>query len=245
MVWKGVEGCESDFYHPDSKVLHQENAWLDEDTAVDYFKYALPIMESAKDCFEELNPTYPNPLVLIQQDNLECQNCKRIKSLSWMHDCFIWNTPENTTDCTAFSDDWVLGHLKYLINEAFWKDFTSSVERCEWYTNAVKDGGIKAYEWRILITHWVYDSWSKVKKKRGAILASAKHVGFANCACGCENNLIAVGKLTSYEVGSLSDPIPQFTPEVAAAMAMADKRNRAEEKSKAKKRDARSVFEKT
>ena len=72
---------------------------------------------------------------------------------------------------------------------------------------------------------------------------TAQKVGFANCRCGCENDLIRLGKISCFEVGKLGDPITKYTPEMAKNMAEQEKllryQKRAAKKEERARRNAR------
>ena len=235
--WKGNRGLEKTFYHPEARVLFQKNAWLDETTATQIFEWCLPIVEGELDKFQQLHPEWKNAMTLVQQDNLEAQNCMKIKELTFDKDVFIFNTPEDCTDVCAWLDFWPLRTLKNIIVQRFWDDFCSSPDRAKWFSSPVKEGGIKAFEWRILMTHWVMESWEEFCSRFPTqLFKTAQRVGFANCRCGCENDLIRIGKINNFKLGELGDPITEYTPEMAKNMADMEKLERFKKRQEKRKK---------
>ena len=95
---------------------------------------------------------------------------------------------------------------------------------------------VTAAQWRIAITHWVWEAYEKVNSKSTALFRSAQHVGFANCRCGCENDKIRVANLRSYKVGLETDPpMEKLTKEEAENLALMDKTQRLQERKEKKK----------
>ena len=126
----------------------------------------------------------------------------------------------------AWLDDWPIRELKTIVDDLFWKDFESSDERTDFYCDT-----ITAAQWRIAITHWVWEAYEKVNSKSTALFRSAQHVGFANCRCGCENDKIRVANLRSYEVGLETDPpMEKLSKEEAENLALMDKAQRLQER---------------
>ena len=157
------------------------------------------------------------PFILIQQDNLRSQNEANIKRLAFVNDAFIYNTSPNCTDCEALIDHTLGRELKNGIRDLFWNDFESSPERTDWYCNSIKEP-----DWRILLTHWTWQSWEKLSVRSSLILTCAKQVGFANCSCSCENDLLKLCDLIDFELGQPEDPLyEELTDEEIRTMVLA------------------------
>ena len=101
----------------------------------------------------------------------------------------------------------------------FGGDFESSPKRTEWYCKHVRE-----VDWRILLTFWTWQSWEKLSVRSSLILTCAKQVGFANCYCGCENNLLKLCDQIDFDLGGPEDRIYEdLTDEQIKTMVMAMK----------------------
>ena len=72
------------------------------------------------------------------------------------------------------------------------------------------------------MTHWTWKSWEKLSVRSSLILTCAKQVGFANCSCGCENDLLKLCDLIDFELGQPEDPLyEELTDEEIRTMVLA------------------------
>ena len=191
--------------------MWQENAWLDNTCALAFFKkfFDTGMCDDygeagvIEDFTSKSDRDWEDgPFILIQQDNLKSQNEDNIKRLAFCNDAFIYNTSPNCTDCEALVDYTLGRELKNGIRDIFWGDFESSPKRTEWYCKHVRE-----VDWRILLTFWTWQSWEKLSVRSSLILTCAKQVGFANCYCGCENNLLKLCDQIDFDLGGPEDPL--------------------------------------
>ena len=59
----------------------------------------------------------------------------------------------------------------------------------------------------------------------------ACEVGYANCRCGCQNNLVTLNRISTYKVPGVDElPMEPLTKEEARDMALAERIRRKEER---------------
>ena len=62
------------------------------------------------------------------------------------------------------------------------------------------DGNINAIQWRVLITKWVDEAWSKFGKMKNSIIPSFKKCGLSMALDGSENNEVNIECLPEYQI---------------------------------------------
>ena len=97
------------------------------------------------------------------------------------------------------------------------------------------------YSFKVTYTRWYAIAWEKFCKDPKFILKCARQVAFANCRCGCQNDLVTLNRISTYKVPGIDDPpMDPYTKEEARAMALAERLRRKEER-KEKRRSRHNV----
>ena len=87
------------------------------------------------------------------------------------------------------------------------------------------------------MTFWTWQSWEKISVRSSLILTCAKQVGFANCQCGCENDLLKLCDLIDFDLGAPDDPLYEdLTDEEIKNIVLAMRYDRSMEKIKARRK---------
>ena len=175
----GQKKREDEWYDDRVVVMWDPKAWFSQDVAYQWYE---KFIESTHDLRKDLKR---DPSIVVQQDNLETQNVREIKKLTWEHGIFITNTSEDCTDVLALIDHHLGVRIKTDVSDQFWKEFEKSEESIKFFCDEITEA-----EWRIRYTKWIGVAWDNLLKDKGYIMKMAKEVGYCNCICGCENHLV-------------------------------------------------------
>ena len=186
---------EDHFYDNRVDVMWDPKAWMSEDCAEQWFEKFFDNTESLR---KEIGK---NPSIVMQVDNLATQNVEEIKKMCWVENVFIVNTPPNCTDLVALIDHHVGINLKNDISDMFWKEFEKDEESLKFFSDEITEA-----HWRVYYTRWAGQAWENLINRDGYIEKMAKHVGYCNCICGCENHLIKLFHGFDYEPPKKEDP---------------------------------------
>ena len=100
---------------------------------------------------------------------------------------------------------------------------------------------LSRYCFKVTYTRWYAIAWEKFCSDPKFILKCARQVAYANCRCGCQNELVTLNRISTYKVPGIDEPpMDPYTKEEAQAMALAE-RLRRKEKRKEKRRARHSA----
>ena len=90
-----------------------------------------------------------------------------------------------------------------LINKLFKDEVRSLFEdHLDKNLNQYVDGKINASQWRVFMTEWVGEVWSKVRKMKDSIIHSFKKCGLSVALDGSENDKVNIKGLPEYQMPS-------------------------------------------
>ena len=146
---KRISEDEKAAYHKDVDIYWQENAWADTKVCCEWVNRTLK--EGVKDFDDEF---------LLLCDNLEGQISYSFKEQVRLIEGLVWYGLKNATELWQPMDGGVGRILKALIGQEQ-QDWLESDDNLDlWMGNAPTP--LNAKQRRILITHWVGDSWNKM-----------------------------------------------------------------------------------
>ena len=181
-----IKQAERDGWHKDVDVRFQKKAWADD---------ALCEAFAAKELFEATREAREaGERCVCFFDNLSGQTTEEHLRLCRRAHCDRHLLPTGTTGELMFIDGGIGVRLKNLIGEEqdAWMEVTGNLER---WSSSPKDGGLQAWEKRVLVTQWAGNAWAKLCDSYD-FEASARSLGMLMTADGSEDDQIKVQGLT-------------------------------------------------
>ena len=177
---------EKQSYERRVKVIYQEKAWCDEQIMKEWIST------------EWLNP-FKNPIGQNSDGEILIADVHRaqrtVKKLLKKHKIFQVNVPPGCTSRVQV--------VEVSINRPFKDEIRSLFEdHLDKKLDQYVDVKINASQRRVLMTKWVGEVWSKVRKMKDCIIHSFKKCGFSVALDGSKNNEVNIEGLQEYQMPS-------------------------------------------
>ena len=168
--------------------MYQEKAWCHQDFMKEWIST------------EWANP-FKNPVrrnsdgKILIADVHRAQQINSVKELLKKHKASLVIVPPGYTSRVQVVD--------VLMNRPF-KDEVSSLfeDHLDKNLDQYVDGEINANQWRVLMTKWVCEAWSKVGKMKDSIIRSFKKCGLSMALDGSEKDEVNIEGLPEYQMPS-------------------------------------------